>query len=86
MARNFSRSFLRRRIACATVFLLLAGGAYGQDLLPSGKQRPVGQAAELPQSPQVDGVVQGDPAWSGVAPLTGLTQTCLLYTSDAADE
>ena len=66
---------MRRRLACAAILVSLAGSAYGQDLLPSGQKRPVGQATELRQSPQVDGVVQGDPAWSGVTPITGLTQT-----------
>jgi hypothetical protein len=66
---------MRRRLACAAILVSLAGSGYGQDLLPSGQKRPVGQATELRQSPQVDGVVQGDPAWSGVTPITGLTQT-----------
>lgn len=42
---------------------------------PAEPARPTLRAVRAVQPPLLDGVIEGDPAWAGVAPATGFTQT-----------
>ncbi|MDH3860806.1 MAG: hypothetical protein OEU53_03815, partial [Gammaproteobacteria bacterium] len=54
-------------VALSLVFILES--AVAQEVLP-----PTLQAVRLEQAPQIDGLVPGDQAWSGVIPATGFRQ------------
>lgn len=60
-----------RLSACLPVILMLyAASVASQESLP----RPTGTAANFTSAPAMDGVVEGDPSWMSVPPLSGFVQ------------
>jgi len=55
--------------------IVLSSSAIAQVSTPPGQRpRPVATASELATKPVLDGIVMGDSAWEGLAPVTGFTQ------------
>ena len=70
MAGKTARRKLRSVSLCVILAGFNAGHAIAQDIA-----RPVGRASALDATPVLDGDVLGDPAWQGVTPITGFTQS-----------
>lgn len=63
-------SVLTKMVAPVLAGFLFASSGFAQDA-----DRPDLQAVSLTEAPILDGVVEGDPAWEGVAYANGFTQT-----------
>lgn len=63
------------QVTATSALFLLVGMAQAQTNVPAEQRpRPQATATELTQTPTLDGMVAGDPAWEGVVPTSGFTQ------------